>query len=478
MRTPSSIPRPWAATGLAGAVLALATASCRLAEGVVATPGEILGVATGGSSTAPVVDLERARREVTALADDLVVQIDVAAYLYAREEGTALGTRQALQFRIAAAERALAAATEPRPLSALADLVALAAYEAQAHESYWRARLGAADQPMLDAWKRLEAQGLAAAEGLLSSEQVTAMREALAAWRATATDSETLVKSGAPRFTELAHPKSEKDASGSLLGTLGLDPLDKIEPAAREVARARELAERGLFLAQRAPRLLAWRIELLTSQLTEQPDIQSVLRDLERTSLAAESVAATAAVLPEQIRTEGDALLRRASAELTAQRAGIVADLERTSAPTQDLLKQVEATLDAGTRMSQALDTTTRSVDAFVARVSPPGSKGDGAGASSPEGSPSKPFDPVEYTALAAQVTQAIQELSTAVAMLDRSLPAAQRSVDDTAARLDRSVESAYGLALRLVLIAIGATTAAVLLVRTLGRRRARDAAP
>lgn len=469
--------RPRSQRGARGAAfavscaLALAAPACKVAEGVVQAPGALVGAARGSGRNHPI-DLERARQEANLLGDQILMRIDVAAYTFAVRDGTPAGAKQALGFRIAAAENALAAATEPRPLTALANLVALAAFETRTHEAYWVPRLGPADQPMLEAWRTIEADGLAAAESCLPKEQVDAMREALARWRAAAADAESLVRSGVPRFAELAQGRTDESAPSSLLGSLGLDPLDSIEPAAREVARTRELAERGLYLAQRTARILAWRVELLTLELTRQPDLQAVLQDLERTSKAAESIAATAATLPAQVGTEGEALVQRVSAELSAQRAGLVADLERTSAPTRELLAQTEQTLAAGTRMAEALEAATRTVDAFVARVDPPEPPGAVTPSAPPDQPPGKPFDPVEYTALAAQIGAALAELNTATAHLDRSLPAVQRSLDETAARVDRSVESAYGLALRLVLLAIGAATAAVLLVRALGRPR------
>jgi len=470
-------PRSALSASAGSLALLIAAASCQVAEGVVQAPGA-LGDAARGSGERKVVDLERARLEANALADQVVLQIDVAAFVFAQREGSPAGTQQALVFRIAAAESALAAATEPRPVSALANLVALASYESRVHEAYWSKRYGEADQPLVEAWRRIEADGLAAAGACLPREQVAAMHSALARWREAASDADSLVSSGVPRFAELMTQGPERDKQSRLLGTLGLDPLDSIEPAAREVARARELAERGLFLAQRSSRILSWRVELLTLKLTQQPDVQGVLQDLERTSKAAEQMAATAESLPEKLRNEGDALLQRISAEVSAQRAGLVTDLERTSPPTQTLLAQAEETLDAGTRMVQALEVATKSVDAFVARVSPAhpvpeAPTANGAAPATPSEPPAKPFDPVEYTALAAEITTALQELNTAVANLDRTLPAVQRSLDDTATRVDRSVETAYGLALRLVFLAVGAVTAAVLLVRALRSRRA-----
>jgi len=451
----------------------LVAPACKIAENVVAAPGAIVGAATGQGAKKTTVDLERARQEVNALADRVVLQVDMGALLFAQQEGTEVGARQALIFRIQAAEHALAAATEPRPLSALANLVALAAFESRLHEVHWSARFGAADEPMLEAWRQVEEEGFVAAEACLPTELVTAMRDVLTRWRAMSNEPDALVRSGAPRFSELLDHVNEADPANGLFRTLGLDPLEGIEPAAREVARARELAERGLFLAQRTPRVLAWRVELLTREVSSQADVQSVLADLERTTKAVEQVAATAQGLPERLRVEGDALLQRVSTEIAAQRAGIVSDLERASTPTQALLAQSAEALDAGTRMVQALDVTTKTVDAFVARVAPPDPPGAEPKSSRVDEPPSKPFDPVEYTALATEIGAALERLNTTVARLDQTLPAVQKSVDDTAARVDRSVERAYGFALRLVLIAIGATAIAVLLVRALGRRRA-----
>jgi hypothetical protein len=468
-------PLPRTLTLLLSAALALP--SCKLVQGVADAPGEIVGAATGAKKTPPAVDLEAAREAAVRLADRIVLQIDSAAYRFAQAEDSQAGREQALAWRIAAAERAYACATEERPVAALVNLVALAAFESRIHDAYWSTQWGAADQPMAETWRGLEEDGLAAAARCLPPDHVRSMREMLAKWDQSVVDADTLAASGTPRFEDLAGAGTESSGRANLFGALGLNPLDSIEPAAREVARARELAERGLFLAQRAPRLLALRIERLTLQVTKQPDVQTVLQSVERTSLAADSVAATAAALPERLRAEGDALLQRTSAELSAQRAGLVADLERTSAPTHALLAQAQQTIDAATRLAQALDTTTRTVDTFVAHVAPPEPAGaaappaakpaDGA----PEETPGKPFDPVEYTALAAQITAGLQELNTTAASFDQSLPKVRQAVDAAAARVDASVDRAYGLALRLVLITIGAAGLAVLLVRAVPRR-------
>jgi hypothetical protein len=453
------------------ALLLLAGASCGLVRGVADTPGRVVGAVSGGDSKPPKVDLDEARSESMRFADRIVSQVETAAYMTPEAQAKSPeAAERSLVWKITAAEQAFQIAAQQHPVAALADLVALCAYQRKIHELYWVATLGEADQPLLQVWTALEKQGLDAADRCLPATQSQSFRDVLERWRAVTTDGTAAIQSGAPSFEDIATKHAETSQKTSLLGVIGLDPLDSIEPAARELARSRELAERAVFLAQRMPRTLAWRTELLTLRAARQPGMKSLLEDMERTSKAAEGAVATADALPAKLRAEGDALIQRVSTELSTQRAGIVTDLERTSAPTQALLTQMQQTLDAGTRLSQALDVTTKSVDQFIAHVAPP----EPPGAAPKEESPGKPFDPVEYTALAAELTGTLHELNAAAANLDRSLPAVQQTVDAAAARVDRSIDRAWTLAVWLVLIAVGATAAAVLLVRAVSARRQR----
>jgi hypothetical protein len=322
---------------------------------------------------------------------------------------------------------------------------------------------------MIEAWGVLQEQGLDAADRCLPAAQCQEMRSVLTKWSSGASNAEELLRTGPPRFEELASKSAVDGQKGSLLGAIGLDPLDSLEPAARELARTRELGERAVFLAQRMPRTLEWRTELLALHAARQPALTSLLQNVERTTTAAQDAVATADALPKKLREEGDALITRVSSELAVQREGLVKDFERISAPTKELLAQLQQTLDAATRLSQSLDTTTKTVDTFIANVTAPSPQP--ATPKEPE-PPGKPFDPNEYTQLATQVTGTLHELNTAVTGLDRSLPALQRTVEESAARVDSSVKRAWGLAIWLVLIAVVAVSAAVVLVRSISSRR------
>ncbi|MBI5364808.1 MAG: hypothetical protein HZA53_16650 [Planctomycetes bacterium] len=460
---------------LACALLPLVVPACQLVRGVAEAPGKVVGAVTGGAANAPTIDLDDVRSMSMRYADRIVAQVDAATYLYTARDPSPEALERSLMWRIGAAERAFEMAAHSHPAAALADLVALCSYGRKLHETYWTKTLGENDRPMIEVWTSLEQQGLEAVSRHLTAEQSKALREVLARWSQGADDPDELLRSGAPSFEELASNPTAGATTGSLLGILGLDPLDSLEPAAREVARTRELAERAVFLAQRLPRTLAWRMELLSIKTARQPAVKSVIEDLERTSKAAESLAATADALPEKLRVESDLVLQRVSTELSAQRAGLVNDLEKSSAPTQALLGELQKTLDAGTRLSQSLESTTRTVEALVTNARAP--EAPAAVESAPK-EPGKPFDPAEYTALATALTGTLHELDTAAANLDRSLPAVQKSVDEAATRVDRTIERAWRLAIVLVLVAVAASVLGFVIVRRLSNRAQRPPSP
>jgi len=449
------------------AVVLMAT-SCSIFQSVAEAPGRLLGILAPSPDGKSTIDLEVVRNEGLRFADRMVSRIDIATRIFANRLDTPEGAERALSWRLNTADRAYQTAAQSRPIAALSDLLALCIYERSVHRLYWSKRYGEeADEPMLAVWNSLVEEGIETVNRLLSKDLSQAVGRVIARWDETATDTEQLQRAGPPRFEDLVPKDLDPKETVTIFGALGLDPLDSIEPAAREIARTRELGERAVYLAQRAPRTLAWRAELLALQLTKQADIHAVVESVERTSKAFESVSETVAALPEQLRIEGQALVQDISKAAAEQRAGLAADLERTAPSTQALLTTTEKTLDAGTRTAQAVESMAH---AFR------GSSAEGEGLKD-ESSPGKPFDPVEYTALAAQTTLVLEQLNTAVARLDTSMPVVQRTMDDAAARVDQSVDRALNSVLKVVLMTIAAVVVAIVVLRFVPSRRRRDVA-
>jgi len=451
------------------AVVLMAT-SCSIFQSVAEAPGRLLGILAPSPDGKSTIDLEVVRNEGLRFADRMVSRIDIATRIFANRLDTPEAAERALSWRLSTADRAYQTAAQSRPIAALSDLLALCIYERSVHRLYWSKRYGEeADEPMLAVWNSLVEEGIETVNRLLSKDLSQAVGRVIARWDETATDSEQLQRAGPPRFEDLVSKDLDPKETVTIFGALGLDPLDSIEPAAREIARTRELGERAVYLAQRAPRTLAWRAELLALQLTQQADIHAVVESVERTSKAFESVSETVAALPEQLRIEGQALVQDISKAAAEQRAGLAADLERTAPSTQALLTTAEKTLDAGTRTAQAVESMAHAFRGSTA-------EGEGQGLKD-ESSPGKPFDPVEYTALAAQTTLVLEQLNTAVARLDTSLPVVQRTMDDAASRVDQSVDRALNSLLKVVLMTIAAVVVAIVVLRFVPSRRRRDVA-
>ena len=81
------------------------------------------------------------------------------------------------------------------------------------------------------------------------------------------------------RFTDFAAKKGmtadspQAKAPGSVFGLLYLDPLAGLDPVARELQQYRALTERILYLTNRLPMVLAWRIELAAYRTVNAPQL-------------------------------------------------------------------------------------------------------------------------------------------------------------------------------------------------------------
>lgn len=445
------------------ALLLVAAASCKAAQEVAEMPGELVGAVThGGKDKKKEIDLEVVRAEALRFADRMVTRVDVASHVFASRADTEEARERALVWRLNTADRAFQTAAQTRPLAALADLLAQCFYERSVHELHWKPKYGDADEPVMSVWTSLCGEGLEIVGRTVSPEVQRTVESVLVRWTESATDPDVLLASGPPQFADLVSKDQFPEAeSEGLFSALGLDPFGGIEPATREIARARELGERAVFLAQRMPRTLAWRMELLTLRLARQPNLQTLVESVERVTKTADS-------LPERVGAEGDKLLQRVSTELATQRAGLTSDLERLSPSVQATLATAEKTLDSAARLAASVESMARAFQG------PP--EEAGAAAKDADEPPGKPFDPNEYTALAAQTTKLAEELNTTVARLEASMPVAQKNLDEAATRLDASVDRALDGVLRVVLIAIGAIAVAFVVVRLVPSRRRADA--
>lgn len=463
--------------GLALPFLALAGTfvACQAVRTVAEAPGKVTeSLLPGASAPArpPLSDLPGA---VLQYADVFTSRIATASEEFAAAAGTPEAHLQAVEWRLEESRAAIQIATGPLPAASLLQLLATVTAARINHQEHWLPKVwGEADRPMLAAFEESERDGWALVELFLDGTQVAEVRRLIEEWTTRSRDSaDGLIGRLSVADMTAALKAQQGPSRGKLLGFLHLDPLASLEPAAREVALTRLTVERSLFWAERLPLLVEDQLEQLVLRLRSQPEVVQVLQDVERTSLSLQDVSGTVARLPEELSAEREAAVRQISDELTAQRAGLVQDLETARGTLVELLEESRATFAAGATMSTEVAGAVRALDGFVGRFDEeeaPASAAPG-GPAAPSEPPGKPFDITEYGAAAERLGTAAGELRALVNDLDANLPRLDRMVEVTAERGEQAIDHAFRRGLILGLTLIAAAAGATLLVRRFSRR-------
>lgn len=414
-------------------------------------------------------------------ADTFVARITQGTIDFAAKAGTPEARIQALTWAILQSTSAFTIATGSNPNTSLLDMIVLVTLGRMAHEDYWIPKVwGEADRPMFEAFTQMEARIWDLAGRVLTKAQQDEVRAALAQWHEQTPDMGISAFVKLPIFEDiLGAIAAAKPKSGGLGELLSVDPLSDLDPAVREVEQTRLFAERTTYYLQRMPLLLSAQVELLSLKFMRMPEVQSALTDSERISLAAESLAQTAAslgktaaTLPELVHVEREAALKQISDELTLQRQGLIADLDKAEAPTHKILTDARGTLEAGAQMSTALDGALKSLDTFMGRFDAPPAA---AGAPPPPAEPGKPFDITEYGETATRLTATLHEVNTLVQTLDHDLPQVQNMLSDAEQRGTQTIDYAFKRGLQLAGVIIATIALAVLGVRWISARLARS---
>ena len=193
--------------------------------------------------------------------------------------------------------------------------------------------------------------------------------------------------------------------TASIFTLLHLDPFAGLDPTTVAIEQSRELAARTVAYAERAPTLLRWQAELLALQLAGQPDALQILADAGR-ALEVHGADRQDRGGPSDARgQQRNAAIEQLLAGVAAERAAILKELDAREATIRSLLGETRQTLEAGTAMSNSLDATVKSLDAFMHYVSPPPKPG------APPAPAGKPFDVLDYGKTATDVAGMAREL-------------------------------------------------------------------
>lgn len=330
--------------------------------------------------------------ELQRFGDEYANRTTVALDEYAARVGTPEARRQALLWKVSVASAAVSIASGPNPRANLVDFLVIATVTRTAIEEVWiQTTNGPAFQPWLEVSRGLETDAWKMAAGFLTAEQQEEVRGVIQRWWEANPQARTGFFVRPQEFTTLIRQPHEKtDRPGSVFALVGLDPTSGLDPAVREVTRTRMFAERAMYAVQRMPFLVRWQSELLVSDLLGQEEVAAAVGSADRLSRAAESASRTAAVLPDRI---------------TAEREALLAALEAQEGRLRELAAEVSRTLAAGAAMSTSLNTTLITFDALMKRF------GVGEPPRGARDTNAPPFNILDYARTAEQIAGMAREL-------------------------------------------------------------------
>ncbi len=406
--------------------------------------------------------------EVLRLADDYVNSVAHAADRAAKKLGTRQAEVAALKWKIEQGTAAYADATGENPVWNALDLTVLATVSRMTLEKpKFQKEFGSAAARLVAAHQQLEKSAWALVGSFLSTEQSQELRDLITKWRAQNPDEED---AAGARFREFAlnlghTAQAARGRPSSIFSLLYLDPFAGLDPTTVAIDQSRELAERVVAYAERAPTLMRWQAELLALQVAEQPAARGVTEDLNRTSLSIESISKTAEGIPELVDAQRKAAIDQVFVGVAAERQAILAELDAKEATIQTLLGQLRETMNAGGEMGRSLTGTIQSLDAFVRYVSPPPDP------NAPPAKPGKPFDPLDFGKAAVDVGGMARDLTTLLRSANETAPALAKIGQQTGDDLKRVVDHAFWRGLILIVVLLAGSVPARLAYRALARR-------
>jgi hypothetical protein len=365
------------------------------------------------------------------------------------------GERLAAQsWLVSQATSAFTIATGPNPELNAIDMLVFATLSRMVIEDRWVGELyGPRAEGLLIAHRGLEERAWNFAPMLLSEVQVIELRSGIEAWHR---------KNPVVRAVPFIHFEDFVFATGatptgaasstSIFSFLGIDPLSNLDPAVRELAQTRQLAERAVYYGQRAPKLISMEAQRLAFELAMTPESAGLLENVDRIGGAAQTAGNLAADLPRLLAEERSAAIE--------QLTGI---LDERQGQLQALVVELRSTLEAGGTTSDSVRETIAALDVLLARFDRP--------ASATARSESRPFDVTEYTEALRVMGETAQQLQVLLGQADGKMPALNQASERATGQLVSLVDHVYWRLVQLILVLVAAGFIGALGYRAIVRR-------
>lgn len=390
-------------------VVSLGT-GCNLIQTAADVPGQAVRTVTPGPKAEPPVDPVEVQQNLMRFADEFASRMTLGIDKL-RHGTNALSNAESLRWKLAFGTAACSIASGPNAVANLLDMTVYVTETRMTVEEYWQPKVfGESARVMLDSCRTAETDIWRLTDKVLKPEQQSALREAIQVWhRQNSLPENLLVARSAGLALQVAKVnRADTSKPGSLFSMLMLDPLSGLDPARRELAQTRLFAERALFVAQKMPTLLRWQMELLSTEVLDQPAAQQWATNATQIASSVDRFTRAAEQLPRQVSAEREEILKA---------------LESQESALMPVLSEARQTLTAGTQMSASLNTTLSSFDGVLKRLG-----FDGIEDSKPSSTNSEPFRIQNYGDTAEKLQAAARQLTEMLQTFDQTLGANSRS--------------------------------------------------
>jgi len=390
---------------------------------------------------------------VMRFADEYTARVTERVVVFQQATDVPLERLTAQSWLVSQATSAFTIATGPNPEINAIDMLVFATLSRMVIEDRWVGELyGTRAQDLLAAHRALEDRVWSFAPMLLTEAQTNELRASIDAWHA---------KNPIVRAVPFVHledfafatsgARTGSTSSTSIFSFLGIDPLSNLDPAVREIAQTRQLAERAVYYGQRAPMLISMEAQRLAFEMAMTPESTTVLDNVGRIGGAAQATGDLMADLPRLVAEERAALIN--------QLAGV---LDERQDQLQSLVVELRSTLEAGGNTSDSVRETIAALDRLMVRFDRPAST---------TRANSRPFDVAEYTEGLRVLGEAAVHLQALLAQADSNMPALDRASERATGQLTALVDHMFWRLVQLILVLVTAAVVGALGYRAIARR-------
>lgn len=343
--------------------------------------------------------------DATSFADTYVSLLTHVGDQYYDMTKSPANRAQANAFLVDTALALYVVASDPNPIAAMLDLIVLASLTKWAAEEHWSKVLDDESGPLIEAFKKGEAQAWRIAERMLDEQQQQALREMIKVWTQKNPDQRFVANVRFADFSEMRRQMhSSHPGAQSLFGLFGLDPMASLSPTTREIERSRMLAERSFFYLKRLPLIITASAFQFYYDIAASEEAAQLRANIQTFADSAESLARVADEMPdriaERVAVERDAAIKQVQEAIAVERDAFFQSLDTEEPRMRGLMSELRQTLDSATAL----------VDA-VAVLKPPET-----------GVTKEPIDINDIRAVVEQTTLAAGGLNQLVQSVDRVL--------------------------------------------------------